>query len=81
MVAKSIKTSEVFIVPAEFADYTNKGYVIFMSQPTAFGTYKAVKIEVVATESACLKIGVAQGSRPKLSKPLVGFWNMISTRA
>lgn len=47
MNAKKTKTTETFITPEQFEEYTNRGFVIFMARPTTFGTYKAIKIEVV----------------------------------
>ena len=40
-------TTETFIGPEQFEEYTKRGYVIFMERPTAFGTYKAIKIEFI----------------------------------
>lgn len=47
MFATKIKTTETFILPAEFDNYTHLGYTIFMSKPTMSGTYRAIKIEVI----------------------------------
>lgn len=44
---KKTKTTETFIHPTQFDEYTKKGFVVFMERPTAFGTYKAIKIELV----------------------------------
>jgi hypothetical protein len=46
---KRTKTIEIYILPEEFEQYSKMGYVIFMANPTVFGTYKAVKIELVDT--------------------------------
>lgn len=48
MNSKRTKTTETFIRPEQFEEYTTKGFVVFMEHPTAFGTYKAIKIELVA---------------------------------
>ncbi len=53
MFAKSTKTTETYILPKEFEEYTEKGFIIFMTQPTAFGTYRAVKIEVLNNQENC----------------------------
>ena len=45
---KKTKTIETFILPDQFEEYTKRGFVVFMERPTAFGTYKAIKIEVVS---------------------------------
>ena len=47
MKTKKTKTIETFIVPEQFEEYTKKGFVVFMEHPTAFGTFKAIKIELV----------------------------------
>lgn len=47
MFATKTKTTETFILPEEFNYYTQSGYTIFMSKPTMFGTYRAIKIEMV----------------------------------
>lgn len=47
MNTKKTKTTETFIKPEQFDEYTKRGFVVFITCPTAFGTYKAVKIEVV----------------------------------
>ncbi|MCY7420959.1 MAG: hypothetical protein LH478_04360 [Chitinophagaceae bacterium] len=49
MFVTKTKTTETFILPQEFDYYTNLGYTIFMSKPTMFGTYKALKIEAIKT--------------------------------
>ena len=48
MNSKKTKTIETFIKPEQFEEYTKRGYVVFLAQPTAFGTFKAIKIELVA---------------------------------
>lgn len=48
MNTKKTKTTETFILPEQFAEYTTRGFVVFMERPTAFGTYKAIKIELIA---------------------------------
>lgn len=45
--SKKTKTTETFILPEQFEEYTQRGFVVFMERPTAFGTYKAIKIEFV----------------------------------
>ncbi len=47
MSTKKTKTTETFILPDQFDEYTERGFVVFMERPTAFGTYKAIKIELV----------------------------------
>lgn len=47
MFATKTKTTETFILPEEFNYYTQLGYTIFMSKPTMFGTYRAIKIEML----------------------------------
>lgn len=47
MFAQKTKTTETFILPEEFETYTQKGFTIFMTKPTMFGTYRAVKVEVI----------------------------------
>jgi hypothetical protein len=46
---KKTETHETFITPDQFEQYTKSGYVIFMTSPTPFGTYKAIKIQLVDT--------------------------------
>ena len=48
MSTKRTKTTETFIMPEQFEEYTKRGFIVFMERPTAFGTYKAIKIEFVA---------------------------------
>lgn len=48
MKSKKTKTTETFIRPEQFEEFTKRGFVVFMERPTAFGTFKAVKIEIVA---------------------------------
>jgi hypothetical protein len=48
MRTKKTKTTETFIRPEQFEEYANNGFVVFMERPTAFGTYKAIKIELVS---------------------------------
>jgi hypothetical protein len=47
MNTKKTKTIETFIRPEQFDEYTKLGFVVFIERPTAFGTYKAIKIELV----------------------------------
>lgn len=47
MTTKKTKTIETFITPEQFDEYTKSGFVVFIEQPTAFGTFKAIKIELV----------------------------------
>jgi len=47
MSSKKTKTTETFIRPEQFEEYSQQGFIIFMEKPTAFGTYKAIKIELV----------------------------------
>ena len=47
MNTKKTKTTETFISPEQFEEYTKRGFVVFMERPTAFGTYRAIKIELV----------------------------------
>ena len=47
MKSKKTQTTETFIKPEQFEEFTRMGFVIFMERPTAFGTYKAIKIELV----------------------------------
>lgn len=47
MSIKRTKTTETFILPEQFDEYTKRGFVVFLERPTAFGTYKAIKIEFV----------------------------------
>jgi hypothetical protein len=49
MKTKKTKTTETFIRPEQFEEFTKQGFVVFMERPTAFGTYKAVKIELLET--------------------------------
>lgn len=44
---KHTKTIETYISPAQFQEYTQQGFVVFMTRPTENGMYRAVKIEVV----------------------------------
>lgn len=48
MTTKKTKTTETFIHPEQFEEYANRGFVVFMERPTAFGTFKAIKIELIA---------------------------------
>ena len=47
MNTKKTKTTETFIRPQQFAEYTKRGFVVSMERTTAFGTYKAIKIELL----------------------------------
>ena len=47
MNSKKTKTTETFIRPEQFEEYTKLGFIVFMERPTAFGTFKAIKIELV----------------------------------
>ena len=47
MNTKKTKTTETYIRPEQFEEYAKRGFVVFMAHPTAFGTYKAIKIELV----------------------------------
>lgn len=48
MIFKKTKTTETFIRPEQFDEYASKGFVVYMEHVTAFGTYKAVKIELIS---------------------------------
>ncbi len=48
MSTKKTKTTQTFILPEQFEEYTKRRFVVFMERATAFGTYKAIKIELVA---------------------------------
>lgn len=60
MFAKKAKTTETFISPAEFDRYTALGYVIFMSRPTSFGTYRAIKIDLLTENEAPIREHIVQ---------------------
>jgi hypothetical protein len=45
---KKTKTTETFITPEQFEEYVKQGFVVFIERPTAFGTFKAIKVELVA---------------------------------
>jgi hypothetical protein len=47
MTRKKTKTIETFIRPEQFKEYIERGFVVFVERPTAFGTFKAVKVELV----------------------------------
>ena len=47
MTTKKTKTTETFIRPEQFEEYAKRGFVVFIERPTAFGTYKAIKIEFI----------------------------------
>ena len=47
MICKKTKTTETFIRPEQFEEFTRKGFVVYTERATAFGTYKAVKIELI----------------------------------
>ena len=64
MFATKIKTTETFILPAEFDNFTQLGYTIFMSKPTMVGTYRAIKIEAI-TDSL---LNTKQDPQPKIFK-------------
>ena len=83
MLAKRTKTIETFIIPEEFDDYTKRGYVIFLSKPTVFGTYRAVKIEVIKEQVSGSTFNFKPAYQPKIktSKSLLRFWDLIYTRA
>jgi hypothetical protein len=49
MTTKKTKTNETFIRPEQFEEYIKRGFVVFIERPTAFGTFKAIKIELVAS--------------------------------
>ena len=55
MFVTKTKTTETFILPEEFDYYTSMGYTIFMSKPTMFGTYRALKIEAIKTATTNLQ--------------------------
>lgn len=40
-------TIETFILPSQFEEYTQKGYIVFLSQESERGTYRAIKIELI----------------------------------
>ncbi len=44
---KHTKTIETYISPNQFEEYTQLGFVVFITRPTENGKYKAVKIEIV----------------------------------
>lgn len=48
MSTKRTKTTETFIRPEQFEEYKKQGFVVYTEHVTAFGTYKAIKIELVA---------------------------------
>ncbi|MDB5248197.1 MAG: hypothetical protein JWQ40_2591 [Segetibacter sp.] len=48
MNTKKTKTTETFIRPEQFEEYTKRGFVVFIERPTAFGTFKAIKIEFIS---------------------------------
>ena len=78
MLLKKTKTTETYILPEEFEKYNNRGYVIFMSKPTMFGTYRAIKIEV--TDPSPNTIGKEDLVKITLKKPIntiVKFWNIL----
>jgi hypothetical protein len=78
MYVKRTKTSETFISPEQFDDYTRRGYVIFMTKPTAFGTYKAIKVEMITEEQIEVPITyTSTESTVRNFKPRVGFWNFM----
>lgn len=78
MYVKRTKTSETFIAPEQFDDYSKKGYVIFMTRPTAFGTYKAIKVELISEEQMEAPNNYApKEDQVRSLKPLVGFWNLM----
>ena len=74
---KKTKTIETYILPEEFEQYSKLGYVIFMSRPTAFGTYKAVKIELVHAqpEKPLQHFTVGKNGSIKKMKTLLGSWS------
>lgn len=75
MFATKTKTTETFILPEEFDHYTQLGYTIFMSKPTMFGTYRAIKIEMVRERM----IDAYQTSQPKvIRKRISSFSRMVS---
>ncbi|HEX8355793.1 MAG TPA: hypothetical protein VF610_00190 [Segetibacter sp.] len=45
--SKKTHCHETYITPDQFESFSKLGYVVFMNNPTAFGTYKAVKITLV----------------------------------
>lgn len=79
MLAKKIKTTETFILPEEFDHYTMLGYVIFLSKPTVFGTYRAIKIEVVknSTPKGTPKQPLLQPAFIKSLSPFKSVWSAI----
>jgi len=74
---KRTKTIETYILPQEFEQYSKMGYVIFMAKPTVFGTYKAVKIELVYTrpEKPLQHFRVNEDGSIKKLKNLFGSWS------
>jgi hypothetical protein len=72
MFAKKIKTTETYILPEEFDYYTKLGYVIFMAKPNMFGTYRALKIEVIPEPRIQSTKNIPQNSKPsvKLINPI-----------
>lgn len=76
MFATKTKTTETFILPEEFDYYTQLGYTIFMSKPTMFGTYRALKIEAITDTRANTK----QEPQPKVFKKHISqFSRLLNT--
>ena len=81
MLAKRTKTLETFIIPEEFDDYTKRGYVIFLSKPTVFGTYRAIKIEVINEQVTRPSHNFQPAKQPRIITSLFRFWDMVYTHA
>ncbi len=82
MLVKRTKTTEVYILPKEFDTYSKKGFVIFVSKPTVFGTYKAIKIELVKSPvQKQLQHFVISADGKKSLNPVYELWNMLVPKA
>ncbi len=47
MTSSKIITTETYILPSQFEEYSNLGFVVFMSKETDNGTFRAIKVEMI----------------------------------
>ncbi len=48
MTSSKTITTETYILPAQFEEYSKLGFVVFISKETDNGTYRAIKVEMLS---------------------------------
>lgn len=48
MTSNKTKTTETYILPNQFEEYSKLGFVVFMAKETDNGTFRAIKVEVLS---------------------------------